>query len=173
MNDMELVKWARVCSTVADGCEGCPFEETDSSSDFCVSLLVSALAERVEKLADRCARYAEEIAVARENPRGEVVIEDFDGLSIHRLRELAEADRGGRVVVLPCKVGDTVFLLDRNRGHCYECEVEYVNIGRLCRTVVVRSRGDGQQAGATFSAFGKTVFLTREEAEAALKEGRS
>lgn len=29
------------------------------------------------------------------------------------LRELAEADRDGRLVVLPCKVGDTVYILHR------------------------------------------------------------
>ena len=29
---------------------------------------------------------------------------------IDRLRELAEADKAGRLVVLPCKVGDTVYM---------------------------------------------------------------
>lgn len=29
---------------------------------------------------------------------------------IDRLRELAEADKAGRLVVLPCKVGDTVWI---------------------------------------------------------------
>ena len=32
-------------------------------------------------------------------------------ISIDRLRELAEADKDGRCVVLPCKVGDTVYLV--------------------------------------------------------------
>lgn len=31
------------------------------------------------------------------------------GVAAERLRELTEADKGGRVVVLPCKVGDTVY----------------------------------------------------------------
>ena len=35
-------------------------------------------------------------------------ITEFNGLPIDRLRELAEADKAGRVAVLPCKVGDTV-----------------------------------------------------------------
>lgn len=35
-------------------------------------------------------------------------ITEFSGLPIDRLRELAEADKDGRVVVLPCKVGNTV-----------------------------------------------------------------
>ena len=33
-------------------------------------------------------------------------VTEFDGLPIDRLRELAEADKDGRVVVLPCKVGE-------------------------------------------------------------------
>ena len=35
---------------------------------------------------------------------------DFESLcSYDRLRELAEADKDGRCIVLPCKVGDTVY----------------------------------------------------------------
>jgi hypothetical protein len=37
-------------------------------------------------------------------------ITEFSGLPIDRLRELAEADKDGRVVVLPCKVGNTVLV---------------------------------------------------------------
>lgn len=33
-------------------------------------------------------------------------VTEFDGLPIDRLRELAEADKDGRLVVLPCKVGE-------------------------------------------------------------------
>ena len=35
------------------------------------------------------------------------------GVEPSRLRKLAEADKDGRVVVLPCKVGDTVYILRR------------------------------------------------------------
>ena len=35
-----------------------------------------------------------------------VEIEEFDGVPVARLRELVEADKGGRCVVLPCKVGE-------------------------------------------------------------------
>lgn len=31
---------------------------------------------------------------------------------LHHIRELAEADKDGRVVVLPCKVGDTVYMIE-------------------------------------------------------------
>ena len=38
------------------------------------------------------------------------------GVEHSRLRELAEADKDGRVVVLPCKVGDTVYTNNRVLG---------------------------------------------------------
>ena len=68
-----------------------------------------------------------------------------------RLRELAEADKDGRVVVLPCKVGDTVYILRRafdGADVVGETELWWDDIPQL----------------------GKTVFLTREEAENALQE---
>lgn len=46
-------------------------------------------------------------------------------ITVDRLRELAEAERAGRVVVLPCKVMDIVFAL----AHCgdvrYFCDNDY------------------------------------------------
>ena len=69
----------------------------------------------------------------------------------NRLRELAEADKDGRVVVLPCKVGDTVYILRRafdGADVVGETELWWDDIPQL----------------------GKTVFLTREEAEKALRK---
>ena len=88
-----------------------------------------------------------------------------------RLRELAEADKDGRVVVLPCKVGDTVWAnLDGMRHPC-KCVIEFANIGSHITTIVF-STVDGlrEQYGVNPSSFGKTVFLSREEAEKALQE---
>ena len=69
-----------------------------------------------------------------------------------RLRELAEADKGGRVVVLPCKVYET------DGVRVYEHTV---------REVIYETAG-----GPAFdkNAIGKSIFLTREEAEKALQE---
>ena len=91
-----------------------------------------------------------------------------------RLRELAEADKAGRLVVLPCKVGDIVWAnLDKMR-HTRKCVIEFANIGSHVTTIVF-STVDGlrEQYGVNPCSFGKTVFLTREEAEKVLeaKEG--
>ena len=87
-----------------------------------------------------------------------------------RLRELAEADKDGRVVVLPCKVGDIVWANLDGMRHPRKCVIEFANIGSHVTTIVF-STVDGlrEQYGVNPSSFGKTVFLTREEAEKALE----
>lgn len=93
---------------------------------------------------------------------------DLESLcSYTRLRELAEAERGGRLVVLPCKVGDVVFGI-HNGQTILPMVAKWIetNTDGWCIAV--------QYAPMTprfyrFSDFGKTVFLTREEAEKALE----
>lgn len=85
----------------------------------------------------------------------------------NRLRELAEADKDGRCVVLPCKVGDTVWRIVRDREpHITRDEVRdmyFADDMTLCVELV--------GGRVTFTEkFGKTVFLSREEAEKALRE---
>lgn len=50
---------------------------------------------------ERCAEFARADAEGRY-----IVMRDAEQEGVARLRELAEADKGGRVVVLPCKVGE-------------------------------------------------------------------
>ena len=52
--------------------------------------------------------YPESVEALKLSMMGKEISEitEFDGLPIDRLRELAEADKDGRVVVLPCKVGE-------------------------------------------------------------------
>ncbi len=73
-----------------------------------------------------------------------------DTSKVERIRELLKADKEGRVAVLPCKVGDTVYTLLRRFDGAdvvRETELWWTDIPQL----------------------GKTVFLTREEAEKALE----
>lgn len=93
-----------------------------------------------------------------------------------RLRELAEADKDGREVVLPCKVGDTVYMIERifdiDNGVCDEiCARKVIGHGgnNLNKLWLVGSGGICN-AYIFVSEFGKTVFLTREEAERAIQE---
>ena len=98
------------------------------------------------------------------------------GVEPSRLRELAEADKDGRVVVLPCKVGQRVFALMDTDKHISECEVKQIGLGNEIGFIGLEPIGArGREYGVALNGFGKTVFLTREEAEKALQkmEGRS
>lgn len=98
-------------------------------------------------------------------------ITEFNGLPIDRLRELAEADKGGRLVVLPCKVGQRVFALLDTDKHISECEVKQIGLGNEIGFVGIEPIGArGREYGVSIKGFGKTVFLAREEAEKALEE---
>ena len=97
-------------------------------------------------------------------------IKEFNGLPIARLRELAEADKDGRVVVLPCQSGERVFAILDGEKHVRECEVEHAVLDDWRKVFAIRPVGYAQNAYyAPFGAFGRTVFLTREEAEKALE----
>lgn len=89
----------------------------------------------------------------------------------NRLRELAEADKDGRCVVLPCKVGQRVFALMDMDKHISECEVKQIGMGNEIGFIGLEPIGArGREYGVALNGFGKTVFLTREEAEKALEE---
>lgn len=86
---------------------------------------------------------------------------------LERLEKLAEADKDGRVVVLPCKVGDTLFRVFA--GEILEHKV------RNMRYLAIQGRWDIDTTpfcSYVESSIGKTIFLTREEAKAALEAKR-
>ena len=78
------------------------------------------------------------------------------GVEPSRLRERAEADRDGRVLILPCKLGTKVYRI-RYEIADYPDEPD-LEIADTWFTPEYRDD------------IGKTVFLTRAEAERALKE---
>ena len=99
-----------------------------------------------------------------------VDLETLNNTPISRLVELAEADKDGRVVVLPCKVGQRVFALMDMDKHISECEVKRISMGNKIGFIGFEPIGArGREYGVVLNGFGKTVFLTREEAEKALE----
>lgn len=83
---------------------------------------------------------------------------------ISRVRVLTEADKAGRLVVLPCKVGDTLFRVFA--GEILEHKV------RNMRYLAIQGRWDIDTTpfcSYVESSIGKTIFLTREEAKRALE----
>ena len=85
-----------------------------------------------------------------------------------RLRELAAADKDGRVVVLPCKVGDTVWLTRTwVSERLSQPEAAALTGAYICGHGVYTFVTD--KYGFQQDKIGKDVFLTREEAEKALE----
>ena len=99
-------------------------------------------------------------------------IKEFNGVPLARLIELAEADKDGRVVVLPCKVGETVYFV--NAKHILEFTVVGYAVDETGISWVYSEHVDktGNTYERTFSPdrIGKTTFLSREEAEKAMAE---
>lgn len=138
--------------------------------------------EWISVLQDRLAAYEDtrltpeeinDLASVREiSPEAEYAINKHAGTIIERLdkllaqtdddvrlRELAEADKDGRLVVLPCKVGDTVYRLFA--GNPDNPVIATLKINTVAEAVkLIGKMGMHKYIG---------TFLTREEAEAALE----
>lgn len=97
------------------------------------------------------------------------------GVTFRRIVALMEADRAGRLVVLPCKVGDTVYEVT-SRKTISEYRVKAIRVELFCTFIewdIVAGFVDKSLFGVSVDEIGKTVFLTREEAEKALEGKRN
>lgn len=94
---------------------------------------------------------------------------------LNRIRNLAEADRDGRLVVPPCKAGDTVYEVT-SRKTISEYRVKAIRVELFCTFIewdIVAGFVDKSIFGVPVDEIGKTVFLTREEADRALEGKRN
>lgn len=85
------------------------------------------------------------------------------GVTFKRIVALMEADRAGRLVVLPCKVGDTVYFALLGRI----IEKQVFSIVSFSNSTRIYCSGTSEYFRP--EDIGKTFFLTRKEAEAALE----
>ena len=95
-------------------------------------------------------------------------IEDIlgDEYDLDELRELVQAKREGRCVVLPCKVEDDVYINILGRTLPFTV----ISISQMSSTPTFKAQ-HGIRLVYIFKAddVGETVFMTRAEAEAALQ----
>lgn len=103
-----------------------------------------------------------------------------------RIGEVADYLLQNGVIVPPCKVGDTVYAV---KGCFYLPHIYFIRTNELIKAEVIAIKETKSRKifllkpliedcfytrtsnkWFPFSAYGKTVFLTREEAEKALKE---
>ena len=139
------------CFMVEGNCSaGCKWEEAAWSrlADY----------EDTRLTPERCAEFARADAEGRY-----IVMRDAEQEGVARLRELAEADKDGRLVVLPCKVGDTIYHISKVRTSHFEDD-----------KIIIDDEGRWKIYEMPFTLIhlpyiGKSYFLTREEAGKALE----
>lgn len=113
--------------------------------------------------------YAHMVAVTR-------LKEYEDVMPLERVQELAQAEKDGRLVVLPCKVGDAVYFPVEGRWDAATIDRIKIDSNGVMFGWVQYDVGPEVNelwADGYFTAddIGKTAFLTHEEAEAALGKG--
>lgn len=107
-------------------------------------------------------------------------IEDIlgDDYDLSQLKELVEAEKDGRCVVLPCNPGDFVWVITERGSKCVERWIVHRVYKRdvggwyfdLKNMMLSQKRpNEFEMCKKAVSSFGKTVFLTREAAGEALK----
>ena len=127
-----------------------------------------------DRLVERLAAYEDTGLMPEQMVNAKTIIESAfadDTSKAERIRKLVAADDEGRVVVLPCKVGDTVYFVNAKQilelavvGYAVdETGISWVHSEHVDKT--------GHTNERTFSPdrFGKNTFLTREEAERAME----
>lgn len=121
--------------------------------------------EEIERILDS---YGRGMTLRTENAQRLEIIKE---IPINRLRELAQAKKEGRLVVLPCDVGDKLY--DVTLGEVREKIVISLSmlLSKSVNHLVIHAE-NFRNAVTSYELqdIGKTVFLTREAAEAALEE---
>lgn len=86
---------------------------------------------------------------------------------VKKCDEYAGAEEQGKLLKLPCAVGDFVYKIKYGEIESHKVvKIELVESGIYFKSGLAQ----GEWPFCTLDNFGKNVFLTREEAEAALKE---
>lgn len=161
MKPEDIIKALR-CSAMPDehDCTGCPYSRLEILSGEDAERFGASELEYcdVDKIALDAAYLLEAYRATNHTP--EECAAAFEELAAYRT-----AEQDGTLLRLPCKVGDTVYVLIP--ADCGFCDKEQCNNIFPCRmSYLVETEFSADIA----DDFGKTVFLTPEAAEAALKE---
>ena len=95
---------------------------------------------------------------------------------LRELQKYKDLEEQGRLIELPCKIGDTVYYINTHnrlslfKNTVYEAKVARFVTTRYGTSIVIQIRNEyGCTELYSEDNYNKTVFLTKEEAEAALK----
>ena len=127
-----------------------------------------------DRLVERLAAYEDTGLEPEQCENAKAIIESAfsdDTSKAELIRELLKADRDGRMVVLPCKVGDRLYeVTGRKTISVYKVRAIRVELfGLFIEWDIVEGFVWQSLSGINAGEIGKTVFLTREEAEKVLE----
>lgn len=91
-------------------------------------------------------------------------------LAAEKLADYEDLEEQGRLVKLPCKVGDTVYVI--SMGKIISLVVEEISTFYVKNEKIINVKCQNADIFRNYieREFGRVVFLTKEEAEAKLKE---
>lgn len=164
-------------------CRKCPIAGKCSGPVDCKNTAVNRLSKIEDILGDNYDLDRLQVMYNQRVSLREEVAERWNltkNIPLEQLRELVESMNTGKFISIPCKVGDTVYVIT-NKGGCLcgekeivECEVNTMRvksdgftIGYSCQGRY--SNGNRYIGNFVFKSIGKTVFLTRKAAEIVLK----
>ena len=111
---------------------------------------------------EQCAKYAQ-----AEKEGRYILLKDPGTAGVHSLEEIARADIEGRLLVLPCKVGDELWI---KRNGKIQCEtVDRIAVDQTDEDEDLFISIYTMSVSVLSEDIGRLVFLTREEAEKALE----
>lgn len=87
-----------------------------------------------------------------------------------KLEEYEDLEEQGKLLKLPCKAGQKVYLLRKDIKTIIDGEITSIRIGEFASDMKIFIIDDNRYTDASFDKIGEIVFFTQEEAEAALKE---
>ena len=88
------------------------------------------------------------------------------GASLHHVIDLVQAEKAGRLLILPCKIGDTVYILDED--NVYEAIIWNTESYKNVRGDLVVLFVCGTDGTFSLEDWGKTVFSDERQALQAL-----
>jgi hypothetical protein len=103
---------------------------------------------------------------------------DYKNLLIDKLGEYEDLEEQCRLVILPCKVGDTLYLVNKGAKkpvimmRVLQLYIKQLHKDRTVIRIDAINDDDMGESCYFLENIGKTVFLTKSEAEAKLKELR-
>ena len=92
------------------------------------------------------------------------------GYAVEKLAEYENLEEQGKLLKLPCKAGQKVYLLRKDIKTVIDGEITSFDIGEFAKDMRIFITDDNRYTNISFDKAGDIVFFTQEKAEAALKE---